>query len=246
MDAAAVGPEPEGSRAAVGSEPQVNSTLSPVCSEGGSTYACFKVDPPSSEPCGEDPASSDLWATVPVGSSQGPAPVDSACVPESAGSTLLLPQLDPFWFLPSRVSSCPCTGRGCSCRSCLGPSGFRSCTSWACACSPLHQGSPQSGQRLSGGLPVRSLLPTPLLPPCIKNVRPPIGTQAPVEGGVRLGSCLLALVCNQEASLVPPVDGAGSWVSVVAAHLCRLLISHTCTRLPDQPHQSLSGTSTAL
>ena len=56
-----------------------------------------------------------------------------------------------------------------------------------------------------------------------------------------LGSSLLALLCIQEASLVAPIGDAGSWFSVVAAHLCRFLICHTCTTLPHQPHQSLSG-----
>ena len=56
-----------------------------------------------------------------------------------------------------------------------------------------------------------------------------------------LGSSLLALLCNQEASLVPPIVGAGSWISAVAAHLCRFLICQSCTTLPHEPHQSLVG-----
>ena len=49
------------------------------------------------------------------------------------------------------------------------------------------------------------------------------------------------LLCNQEASLVPPIDGAGSQFSVVGAHLCRFLACHTCTTLPHQPRRCLSG-----
>ena len=49
---------------------------------------------------------------------------------------------------------------------------------------------------------------------------------------------LLALLCIQEAFLVPPVDGAGSWVSVLAAHL-------SC--VPDLPYlHHLSGTWVAI
>ena len=54
-----------------------------------------------------------------------------------------------------------------------------------------------------------------------------------------LRSSLLALLCIEEAALAPPVDG--SRLSVVVAHLWGYLICHTCTRLPHQPHQSLSG-----
>ena len=46
------------------------------------------------------------------------------------------------------------------------------------------------------------------------------------------------LAAIQEGSLVSCMDGAGSWFSVVAAHLCGLLICHTCTTLPHQSHQS--------
>ena len=56
-----------------------------------------------------------------------------------------------------------------------------------------------------------------------------------------LGSSLLDLLCILEPSLAPPIDGAVSWISVVATHLWGFPIYHTCTTLPHRPHQSLSG-----
>ena len=56
-----------------------------------------------------------------------------------------------------------------------------------------------------------------------------------------LGSSLPARLCIQEAFLVPPVDGAGSWLSVVAAHLCRVPGLPHLHQVADQPHQSLVG-----
>ena len=56
-----------------------------------------------------------------------------------------------------------------------------------------------------------------------------------------LGSSLLALLCIQEASLVVPIDVAGSRFSVGATHLCGFPIGHTCATLPHQPRRSLVG-----
>ena len=54
-------------------------------------------------------------------------------------------------------------------------------------------------------------------------------------------SSLPALLCNQEASLVPPVDATGSWVSVVAAHLCRVPDLPHPHQVAYEPHQFLVG-----
>ena len=48
-------------------------------------------------------------------------------------------------------------------------------------------------------------------------------------------------MCIQEASLVPPVDGAGSWFSVVTAHLCRIPDPPHLHHVAHQPHQFLGG-----
>ena len=57
--------------------------------------------------------------------------------------------------------------------------------------------------------------------------------------GELLGCSLLALLCNQEASLVPPIDGSSSWVYVVAAYLCRVPDLQHLHQVAYQPHQSL-------
>lgn len=56
-----------------------------------------------------------------------------------------------------------------------------------------------------------------------------------------LGSRLLALLCNQKASLVSKVDGAGSWVSVMAAHLHGVPDLPHLQHVSHQPHQALVG-----
>ena len=49
------------------------------------------------------------------------------------------------------------------------------------------------------------------------------------------------LLCNEEASQVPPVDGAGSRVAVVATHLSRLPDQQHLQQVAYQPHPSLVG-----
>ena len=56
-----------------------------------------------------------------------------------------------------------------------------------------------------------------------------------------LGSSLLALLCNREASLVSPIDGTGSQAFVVDAHLSRVPDLPHLHHVAYQPHQFLVG-----